>query len=274
MVLTKADVSATVAEQLITVVRPSRPETAAPSSCQCAGCCHCIPIEEVEPQPQPLAARAHLRVRLHPVVGLRPGTLDDAVHGQPRLQGHRPRRRPGVLLARVLSCPLLVRRSSRAGRLDVLRLCMAVGTLSSFLLAFAGCASAASPQRLAAMMGARALAGFAGACIPVAQAAVSDIVRDPAQRANALAVVQASSSLGIVVGLPCRSSTCSLAPFSASPLAPSSSPSLRLMASSLRSACSLCAGGRSWWTHMRSPTRQWSRGMRWRRSRACSSSGA
>jgi DHA1 family tetracycline resistance protein-like MFS transporter len=105
-------------------------------------------------------------------------------------------------LAMMLSCPLLVRLSRHRGRIPVLRQCLIVGTLSSFLLAAAGCGSSASPQRLAAMMGARMLAGMAGACIPVAQAAVSDVVTDPEQRANALAVVQASSSLGIVVGPP------------------------------------------------------------------------
>lgn len=207
VVLTKADVSATVAEQLITVVLPvSSRNGGAVVPANAPDVAIALPIEEeVEPQPLnhwPLVPIYACVFTQWLGYGLGLSTMPMHMVSL----GFKATDLGGVQacfsLAMMLSCPLLVRRSSRAGRLAVLRLCLAVGTLSSFLLAFAGCASAASPQRLAAMMGARALAGFAGACIPVAQAAVSDVVRDPAQRANALAVVQASSSLGIVVGPP------------------------------------------------------------------------
>jgi len=93
--------------------------------------------------------------------------------------------------AQMLCCPLLVRLSSRVGRIVVLRVCLAGATASSLLIAFSG--------NTAGIITGRCLAGVFAASVPVAQAAVTDVVAAN-ETALALSRVSASSQLGVVVG--------------------------------------------------------------------------
>eukprot|EP00967_Tisochrysis_lutea_P114017 scaffold181388_cov28-Tisochrysis_lutea.AAC.4 len=94
-------------------------------------------------------------------------------------------------IAQMFCCPLLVRLSSRVGRLLVLRVCLAGATASSLIIALSG-------TTLGIITG-RSLAGVFAASIPVAQAAVTDAVVAN-ETALALSRVSASSQLGVVVG--------------------------------------------------------------------------
>jgi MFS family permease len=94
-------------------------------------------------------------------------------------------------VAQMFCCPLLVRLSTRLGRTRILRTCLAGAAASSLLIAWSG-------TTLGIITG-RCLAGVFAASVPVAQAAVTDVV--PAnQTALALSRVSAASQLGVVVG--------------------------------------------------------------------------
>lgn len=94
-------------------------------------------------------------------------------------------------VAQMFCCPLLVRLSTRLGRTPILRACLAGAAASSLLIGWSGTTTG--------ILIGRCLAGVFAASVPVAQAAVTDVV--PAnQTALALSRVSAASQLGVVVG--------------------------------------------------------------------------
>eukprot|EP00434_Breviolum_minutum_P008592 symbB.v1.2.007580.t1/scaffold386.1/size215569/6 len=93
-------------------------------------------------------------------------------------------------VAQMICCPILVSASGKLGRLRVLRTCLAGAAFASLLISFS--------DSIAGILLGRFLAGAFGASVPVAQAAVTDIVTDGA--ATALSRVAAASQLGVVVG--------------------------------------------------------------------------
>jgi len=94
-------------------------------------------------------------------------------------------------VAQMVCCPFLVALSGRVGRQLVLRVCLTGATASSVLIA--------ASSSIRGIIAARFLAGVFAASVPVAQAAVTDIV--PANvTALALSRVSAASQSGVVVG--------------------------------------------------------------------------
>eukprot|EP00439_Symbiodinium_sp_Y106_P057490 s2632_g8.t1 len=85
----------------------------------------------------------------------------------------------------------LVAASGRLGRLRVLRACLAGAAFASMLIAFS--------NSIPGILLGRFLAGAFAASVPVAQAAVTDLVPG-AEAATALSRVAAASQLGVVVG--------------------------------------------------------------------------
>ncbi|CAJ1363806.1 unnamed protein product, partial [Effrenium voratum] len=71
-------------------------------------------------------------------------------------------------LAQMLCCPVLVSASGRFGRLPVLRVCLAGAASASLLIAVS--------NSICGIMVGRFLAGAFAASVPVAQAAVTDLV--------------------------------------------------------------------------------------------------
>ena len=94
-------------------------------------------------------------------------------------------------VAQMTCAPLMVDASSRFGRSNVLRLCLAGAAASSLLIALSG-------SVYGVILG-RALAGVFAACVPVAQSGVTDILPRE-QTSLGLSRVSAASQLGIVVG--------------------------------------------------------------------------
>eukprot|EP00588_Corethron_pennatum_P006164 CAMPEP_0194296442 /NCGR_PEP_ID=MMETSP0169-20130528/56120_1 /TAXON_ID=218684 /ORGANISM="Corethron pennatum, Strain L29A3" /LENGTH=513 /DNA_ID=CAMNT_0039045901 /DNA_START=105 /DNA_END=1646 /DNA_ORIENTATION=- len=94
-------------------------------------------------------------------------------------------------LASVIFTPVVVNLSSKFGRQKTLRACLLGCALAQLLIV-----RASAP---AGVVLARAIAGIFAASVPVAQAAVTDLVT-PAQSALALSRVSAVSQLGVVVG--------------------------------------------------------------------------
>ncbi|CAK0862831.1 unnamed protein product [Prorocentrum cordatum] len=95
-------------------------------------------------------------------------------------------------VAQMVCCPLLVPMSGRVGRTRVLRVCLAGATASSLLIAF-------SRSSTWGIILGRMLAGVFASSVPLAQAAVTDIVPS-SQAALALSRVSAAAQLGVVVG--------------------------------------------------------------------------
>ena len=91
--------------------------------------------------------------------------------------------------------PILVGLSLRIGRSRVLRICLAGAAAASLLIALSGSVFGSVWGVLAG----RTLAGVFAACVPVAQAGVTDIVPKN-QTALGLSRVSAASQLGVVVG--------------------------------------------------------------------------
>lgn len=98
----------------------------------------------------------------------------------------------GFSIAQMIGCPLLISLSSRVGRLNVMRVCLAGNAAASLLTA----CSNSWPQ----IAFVRILAGFFAASVPVSQAAVTDVVAPGPRTSRALSQVAAASSLGIVAG--------------------------------------------------------------------------
>jgi MFS transporter, DHA1 family, tetracycline resistance protein len=86
---------------------------------------------------------------------------------------------------------LLGRLSDRLGRRPILLASIVVGSVGYLVFAFAG--------SYAWLLAARALAGFAGGNISVAQAYIADVT-SPAERARGMGLVGAAFGLGFVVG--------------------------------------------------------------------------
>ena len=97
----------------------------------------------------------------------------------------------GFSLSSLLFTPVVVRISNRVGRYKVLRACLLGCALAQLLLV-----KASTPTGV--VIG-RFVCGIFAASVPVAQAAVTDLV-PPAQSALALSRVSAVSQLGVVVG--------------------------------------------------------------------------
>ncbi|CAK8992428.1 unnamed protein product [Durusdinium trenchii] len=93
-------------------------------------------------------------------------------------------------VAQMVCCPALVSASSKFGRLRVLRTCLAGAAFASMLISLS--------SNIPGILLGRFLAGAFGASVPVAQAAVTDIVSEGA--ATALSRVAAAAQLGVVVG--------------------------------------------------------------------------
>lgn len=93
-------------------------------------------------------------------------------------------------VAQMICCPILISASSRLGRLRVLRACLAGAAFASLLISIS--------SSIVGILFGRLLAGAFAASVPVAQAAVTDIVSDGA--ATALSRVAAAAQLGVVVG--------------------------------------------------------------------------
>lgn len=94
--------------------------------------------------------------------------------------------------AQMLGCPLLVRLSGRVGRLNVMRACLAGNAIAALLT------SVAPGWRSVAC--ARILAGAFAASVPVAQAAVTDVVPPGPATSKALSRVASAASAGIICG--------------------------------------------------------------------------
>mmetsp|Transcript_4171 Transcript_4171/g.8707 ORF Transcript_4171/g.8707 Transcript_4171/m.8707 type:complete len:480 (+) Transcript_4171:2-1441(+) len=94
-------------------------------------------------------------------------------------------------VAQMTCAPLLVGLSNRLGRPPVLRICLAGAAASSLLIAFSGSA--------AGVIAGRTLAGVFAACVPVAQAGVTDVLPKELT-ALGLSRVSAAAQLGVVVG--------------------------------------------------------------------------
>ena len=97
----------------------------------------------------------------------------------------------GFSLSSLLFTPVVVRISNRAGRYKVLRACLLGCALAQLLIVQATTPGGVVVGRL--------VSGVFAASVPVAQAAVTDLV-SPAQSALALSRVSAVSQLGVVVG--------------------------------------------------------------------------
>lgn len=87
--------------------------------------------------------------------------------------------------------PIMVRLSSKVGRLLMLRICLAGAAASSLLIALSG--------NVFGVVAGRTLAGIFAASIPVAQSGVTDILPKE-QAALGLSRVSAAAQLGLVVG--------------------------------------------------------------------------
>ena len=87
--------------------------------------------------------------------------------------------------------PILVGTSTRFGRSLVLRICLAGAAAASLVIALSG--------SVYGVIAGRALAGVFAACVPVAQAGVTDILPRE-QTSLGLSRVSAASQLGVVVG--------------------------------------------------------------------------
>jgi len=94
--------------------------------------------------------------------------------------------------AQMVGCRLLIALSSRVGRLTVMRACLAGAASASLLTALS--------TTWRGVTIARVLAGFFAASVPVAQAAVSDIMPPGTATSKALSRVASAASFGIVVG--------------------------------------------------------------------------
>ena len=94
-------------------------------------------------------------------------------------------------IAQLVSCPQIVRLSERVGRTRMLRACLCGAAVSQMLIVLSG--------NVHGIVLGRCLGGVFAACVPVAQAGVTDLVR-PSQAALALSRVSAASQMGIVVG--------------------------------------------------------------------------
>lgn len=94
-------------------------------------------------------------------------------------------------VAQLVFCPLVVKRSGRIGRLQMLRLCLAGAAVSNMLTAAAN-----GPLGVIA---ARFFAGVFAASVPVAQSAVTDVV-EAKFTTVALSRVSSAAQMGIVVG--------------------------------------------------------------------------
>ena len=97
----------------------------------------------------------------------------------------------GFSLSSLLFTPVVVRLSSRTGRYKMLRVCLLGCSLAQLLIVRASTPGGIVVGRL--------VSGVFAASVPVAQAAVTDLVH-PAQSALALSRVSAVSQLGVVVG--------------------------------------------------------------------------
>ena len=97
----------------------------------------------------------------------------------------------GFSLSSLLFTPVVVRLSSRTGRYQMLRVCLLGCSLAQLLIVRASTPGGIVVGRL--------VSGVFAASVPVAQAAVTDLVH-PAQSALALSRVSAVSQLGVVVG--------------------------------------------------------------------------
>eukprot|EP00931_Biecheleriopsis_adriatica_P077490 TRINITY_DN51042_c0_g1_i1.p1 TRINITY_DN51042_c0_g1~~TRINITY_DN51042_c0_g1_i1.p1 ORF type:complete len:500 (-),score=45.67 TRINITY_DN51042_c0_g1_i1:72-1571(-) len=94
-------------------------------------------------------------------------------------------------LTQMLGCPFITSIASRVGYATILRVCLFGAACSALIVTFS--------QSLIGIIIGRALAGCFAASVPVAQAAVTDIV--PSDRTPlALSRVTAASQMGIVVG--------------------------------------------------------------------------
>jgi multidrug resistance protein len=94
-------------------------------------------------------------------------------------------------LMQLVFAPAWGRLSDRVGRRPVLLVSLAGSAISYLLLGAAG--------SLAMLFVARALAGVAGANIPVAQAYIADVT-SPAERARGMGLIGAAFGLGMVIG--------------------------------------------------------------------------
>ena len=97
----------------------------------------------------------------------------------------------GFSLSSLIFTPVVVRISNRVGRYKVLRVCLLGCALAQLLIVQASTPGGVVVGRL--------VSGIFAASVPVAQAAVTDLV-SPAQSALALSRVSAVSQLGVVVG--------------------------------------------------------------------------
>ena len=98
-------------------------------------------------------------------------------------------------LFQMVGAPVLVGTSTRFGRSLVLRICLAGAAAASLLIALSGSVYGS----VYGVIAGRALAGVFAACVPVAQAGVTDIL--PREQASlGLSRVSAAAQTGVVVG--------------------------------------------------------------------------